>query len=157
MDIKEFYSNEIAFLSNHTIKINFNENSLGVTLTDEDGKQIDFKAFSFLLEQINTLYNKKKEEYYGEDNKGPIDEFTRKRLNLQDYLLYKYEEFGNHKAISEVFHDDNRILTIQEYAVSKETNLRAQDYGFAAHFNIYDLEKILPSILSFYEKNKLEK
>ncbi|WP_199614451.1 hypothetical protein [Paenibacillus alkalitolerans] len=81
---------------------------------------------------------------------NPLDEFTKKRLKIEDYVLVEDETRGKYHRIFEVYHDDNEIYTLEKYTVDLNTGERVDENQI--YLNVWDAEKIIQSLQSYIEK-----
>ncbi|MFK7696118.1 hypothetical protein ACI5FR_25180 [Paenibacillus sp. HJGM_3] len=128
--------------------------TLEVKIVNKRGSEMDHKTLTYLFDKLDDFMYRTKEKEFGPDRREPIDEFTKKRLNLKDYALAQDEIAPYGRVITEIYHDDNEILTINRFTVLSKRKRVSQD--FTAHLLRDEAEKILPTIQSFVDSTKRE-
>jgi hypothetical protein len=136
-------------------KIIFDPVNFEAKIVNENGKEIDGVPLSLMLGEIDDYGKRKHEEKSDKIRKQPLDEFTKKRLEIEDYVLIKDETDRIGRRVFEVYHDQNDILTLDCFSVSKSNNLVYQE--FTAHLLVDEVEKILPTLNEFVRKKMRSK
>ncbi|PLR70587.1 hypothetical protein [Bacillus sp. UMB0728] len=119
-------------------------------LIDPSGKEIPLDEFSDLVEKFkNYLYDRHQEKYRN-NRLEPLDEFTKKRLNIEHYILLEDNQRGELRDIYEAYIE--RFLILDNYTIYK--GRRVSESGFYTIMDIKDAKKILPLIEKFIEENE---
>ncbi|MBT2759948.1 hypothetical protein [Paenibacillus sp. ISL-20] len=151
-DKQQLFKREIQNLLTADYRIIYDTQSDTLKIVDKKGEEIDNNTLGFVGGEVNEYINIREEQTLGEKRKYPIDELTRKRQELLDYILVSDESNNTYKTIFEVYHDKNQIFSMEKFNVMKRKNLRCDE------FNVYlspeEAETILPSLQKFIEQNK---
>lgn len=151
--MEDIYNKEIKRLEKNTWKIKYNNKMDTARLINENGDEMDHTTFGICLEALKNTYYDMNEKRYGESNKEPLDEFTKKRFRIQDYQLMMDKEIGEDiRKVFEIYSDDNEIFTLDNYYIYK--NRKVYDGGFRAYLNRYETEKVLQSLEAFVNRIK---
>ncbi|RFB34328.1 hypothetical protein DZB86_24405 [Bacillus sp. RC] len=86
------------------------------------------------------------EKVYKAPKKTPIDEFSRKRLSITNYVLLEKEEQGNSRIVKEAY-ESQGIFTLGDFTVDKKENLIYPESQSDIHLNWWEAEKILEYFL----------
>ncbi|EAR66248.1 hypothetical protein B14911_10952 [Bacillus sp. NRRL B-14911] len=117
-------------------------------LIDPSGKEIPLDEFSDLVEKFKNYLYDRRQEKYGNNRLEPLDEFTKKRLNIEHYILLEDNQRGELRDIYEAYIE--RFLILDNYTIYK--GRRVSESGFYTIMDIKDAKKILPLIEKFIEE-----
>jgi hypothetical protein len=106
------------------------------------------------MDKLEDYFKRRKEKALGEERKIALDDFTKKRLGLEDYTLVRNVTTTVSREVLEVYHDPNRLLNIENFQVSLRNNLKYSDASL--YLNVSEVEKILLTLHEFVKKNKKE-
>ncbi len=90
------------------------------------------------------------EKVYKAPRKTPIDEFSRKRLSITNYVLLEEEERGNGRTVKEAY-ESQGIFTLSDFTVDKKENLIYPESQSDIHLNWWEAAKILEPLNEFVE------
>ncbi|GGA05201.1 hypothetical protein GCM10008018_59080 [Paenibacillus marchantiophytorum] len=151
-DNEFLFKDQIKVLTSSNWNIFFEPSTWSTKITNSHGEEIDGATLAFIAEEIQNYSEKKHEEHFGERRKAPLDELTRKRRGVEDYLLIRHESRDTFESVFEVYHDENSIYCMESFAVSKRNNLLHNEMSL--YLNIHDAEKVLESLQKFVDKHK---
>ncbi|UKS27365.1 hypothetical protein LOZ80_39050 [Paenibacillus sp. HWE-109] len=151
-DSRSLFEKQIEALENSNWKIEFNSDTLVAKIVDERGIEIDIATLGFLLGQLEEYGKLKIEQKYGERRKTPIDEFTKKRIGVLDYVLIEDEHTESFRKIFEAFHDQNELFNLESFYVSKKNGLIHEEFN--AYLPVDEAEKLLEPLQNFVDKYK---
>ncbi|PEE41564.1 hypothetical protein COM71_30875 [Priestia megaterium] len=149
----ELYQDRINKLSERNWKIEFDTEKLCVKVVNEQGEEIDFQTLELLFTFLQEDITRKNEKVYKAPRKTPIDEFSRKRLDITNYVLLEEEERGNYRTVKEAY-ESNGIFTLSDFTVDTKENLIHPESQSAIYLNWWEAEKILEPLKEFVEFNK---
>ncbi|WP_064199056.1 hypothetical protein [Brevibacillus brevis] len=154
MNKQQLFKAVIEQLQSSEWRVVFDPSSWEAKIVNLEGNELDLKTLGFILEELKDYFKRREENELREHRKTPLDEFTKKRLGVRDYVLLKDELRGNLRNIFEAYHDNNGIFTMDNYTVFLENNLKYYDSGFTAHLTPFDAEKIINSLQNFVDLHK---
>lgn len=131
-------------------KIKVEPNNQSAKLINSSGEEMSFNDFASLMELFqNRLYDLSEVKYGHNKRQEPLDEFTKKRLDIQHYLLLQDENRGELRNIYEAY--INRFLILDNYVIYK--GRKTYEAGFHAVIGVDEAKKLLP-LISKYIKEK---
>lgn len=151
-NMKNLFREQIDTLNKTKWFISFDSTTSDVKIVNDKNEEMDDSTLGFLLGQIEDYGKIKHEQKYGERRKAPLDEFTKKRLEIEDYQLITDEQNRVHRKIFEVYHDQNSIFHMESFSVSKKNGLTYDE--FSAYLTVDVAEKVIESLSSFIKKNR---
>lgn len=149
-DHDNFFKEQINDLISHDWKIVYDDLAKTTKIINEEGEEISPLTLGFAHNEIIDYINRREERQFGEKRKTPLDELSKKRFGIQDYLLI--EENDPYKKILEAYHDKNGMFILERFFVSSQNNLKHTEYTVC--LTVDEAELILESLQGFVEKNK---
>ncbi|WP_047153407.1 hypothetical protein [Aneurinibacillus tyrosinisolvens] len=147
--LDELFKEEINNSLENKWTLKFDKETSTAYFVDENNNKMDYDTFSFILEALKNTEYDEEEKRVGKMRKEPFDEFTRRRFKLMDYTLIN----DSSPDTLEVYSDDIGIFTMHSFYV--RNNRRIDNY--VAYFNSWDVEKMLPALISYVERCKEKK
>ncbi|WP_188456037.1 hypothetical protein [Virgibacillus oceani] len=146
-----FYDQEMKSIAQQTWKLDYDDNSNTAKLVNERGEEMDIAALGLCIDAFKHTMYQMEEMKIGKKNVNPLDEFTKKRLGVQDYQLIIHETAGDKTTSAfEVYSDEYRVFTMDYYHVVH--NRKVYDYGFLAFLNEFDCKKLLKPLSDFVNR-----
>ncbi|OMF51001.1 hypothetical protein [Paenibacillus peoriae] len=151
---EQLFKKEIQNILTADFQIKYDTESDFLKIIDKQGEEIDNATLGFIGGEINKYINIREEQTFGEKRKYPLDEFTKKRTGVLDYLLLIDESTDMFRHVFEAYHDENKILSMEKFSVSKRNNLKYDEFN--AYLSVDEAEKLVLFLLKFIERNKKE-
>ncbi|MGC6588069.1 hypothetical protein ACPV3A_24365 [Paenibacillus sp. Dod16] len=86
------FKEQINDLLSHDWKIHYNPETDTTTIINEVGKEISPSTLGFVGSELLDYINRREEDKFGKKRKTPLDEFSKKRFGIQDYVLIEEAE-----------------------------------------------------------------
>ncbi|NEZ45454.1 hypothetical protein [Paenibacillus alvei] len=146
---ENFFHEQIEKLTLSNWNILYN-NDTGIRIVDDSGEEIDSSTLGFFVGEIDTYTKRRREKEYGEDRKYPLDEFSIRRLGIEDYVLITNDKTDSYKSVFESYHTLDGIFCIEKFHVHEKNNMKHEE--FSVYITPGEAKKLLKSLVGFIEK-----
>jgi hypothetical protein len=143
-------NNEFKLIDNKSWKVKVDQSKQSAKVVDSSGEEIQYEEFAKLLELLNNQFYDLSEEKYGHNKRHePLDQFTKKRLNIEHYELFQDETKGEIRDIFEAYID--RFLILDNFSIFR--GRKSYETGYNAVISVKEAKKLLPLIVKYIEEN----
>lgn len=132
-------------LDNETWVIHLDQEKKSVKLINSLGEELPDEELASLVYYLNNRLYDINEEKYRKNRLTPLDEFTKKRLNIEHYLLLRDEFSGKTRKIFEAY--INRFLILDSFDVFN--GRMTYDTGYNAVLDVKEAKELLPLLQQF--------